>query len=367
MTRKPTAEREYGFKPRVKIGKSKHTWESHADAGTLLKDVLHILDFLAASEPNRFIFSGLASTSEDVQQATHQEQVKAVLTEPPASTSSHSFATGISSRRTSRRGTVVTVSSSSHMKRGNQSSMASASSMRKRIRTETCQSRPMARVVVALAKHCKSAQRAPFVAPVVALVAPSSDFRSTVGSAPRSTDDSSKPTDCEELTDEQVAKWMTRECTRCRLYGYTVRRFEDKELESKRVGPRRTSTSKSKINPKINSKIACFQVFESKPKNRRSNSNSNTERQKTACARPDEYARAKEEKDLADYEQQLARDVAALAAQIAARPLCPICKIKHGPLAEGEVCKVLDLAMLQLTRKTSRLPSAAEMRERSKK
>jgi hypothetical protein len=49
---------------------------------------------------------------------------------------------------------------------------------------------------------------------------------------------------------------------------------------------------------------------------------------------PDEYAAAKTERELAE-----------LKAEIEARPMCLICKIKHGPLLEGEVCRPLDAAV----------------------
>ncbi len=62
MPQKPTAERDLGFKSHVSLGKSKHSWESHADRGTLMKDVLHVLDLLAANdEKSRFIFAELSA------------------------------------------------------------------------------------------------------------------------------------------------------------------------------------------------------------------------------------------------------------------------------------------------------------------
>ncbi len=53
-------EQLLGFQRRVPLRKDrKHSWESHAVAGSLMKDVLHTLDLLAANDKTQFIFASL--------------------------------------------------------------------------------------------------------------------------------------------------------------------------------------------------------------------------------------------------------------------------------------------------------------------
>lgn len=228
MTRKPTAEREYGFKRRVKLGKSKHSWESHGDADTLLKDVLHWLDLLAANDPQRFIFASTPAILKKCNDRRVRNKLK------PASLSNLKHVFGFlqdlhimspyfrtwdgrygfvfephDARCSVEHGVCI-----KHVYTSKQ-----LESMRKNWPREST----LRSTDAALDEHsCSTAVALP--------VAPLSAFRSTVRSTPRSTAEDSKPTDCEELTDEQVAKWMAENVQAAAPKVSKVIRFEGSKV-----------------------------------------------------------------------------------------------------------------------------------------
>jgi len=173
----------------------------------------------------------------------------------------------------------------------------------------------------ALGEPPDGTRRSTVVAP---LVAPQVDFRSTARSTPRSTDDSSKPTDCEELTDEQVAKWMTENA---QDYSSKVLRLEGlkvKGLESKKVDQAKIDEQQQEQKP--DQQQARSLSFESKPGT--VEATATPKDRKRPVLAPGEYADAR---DRADVERRLAE----IKERVAAIPTCPLCRCRH---VAGEKC-----------------------------
>jgi hypothetical protein len=319
VTRKPTAEREYGFKRRVKLGKSKHSWESHADADTLLKDALHWLDLLAGNDPQRFIFASTPAILKKCNARRVRNKLK------PASLSNLKHVFGflqdlhiMSPYFTTWDGRYGFVfephDARCNVEHGVCIKHVYTSKQLESIRKSWPSESTPRSTDAALDEHrCSTA--------VALSVAPLSDFRSTVRSTPRSTAEDSKPTDCEELTDEQVAKWMAENVQAsapkvCKVVGFEGSKVSRvmKEGDQEQV--------QQQEQPQEQSKSAA--VSSSKPKT--AEATATPIGRKRPVLAEDGYNRAKTE-----------REIAELAAEMNARLLCSKCGIKH--LKEiGEAC-----------------------------
>lgn len=331
MIRNPTAEREYGFKRRVKKGKGKHSWESHAKAGTLLKDVLHWLELLAANEPGRFVFI----TMPVLLQKCNARRIKNKLKPCSLSNLKHIFVflhdMHIASPRFTtwdgRDGFIFEPHDArcsvekgvciKHTYTANQ-----LAEMRKNWPSEKDAAEQLLRMAEQLLRMYGSTPRSTDAAldehrcsTAVALpVAPLSAFRSTVGSTPRSTAEDVKPTDCAELTDEQVAKWMTENVQVgaskvCKVVG-----FEGlKEAKVTKEAPK--SKSEEQQQERVSEVVSSGEprTAEAKPKAKQPG------RERDVLP-PLEFSRAKTEDSLAEEK-----------AEYEARPLCAKCGFKHYP------------------------------------
>jgi hypothetical protein len=198
MSKKPTAERRLGFKSHVPLRKSKHSWESHADRGSFMKDVLHVLDLLAANDKvRRFVFAGLPA----ILKQCNNRRIKNKLKPCSLSHLKHVFAF--------LRDFHI-ISPYANGWDGRFGFIFEPHDARRSIKDGVC------------IKHLDYNRRAPYgdlgeptdgtrcSTDVAPFVAPQAPFCSSARSTSRSTVDDGKPTDCTELTDEQVAEWMAK-------------------------------------------------------------------------------------------------------------------------------------------------------------
>jgi hypothetical protein len=320
VTRKPpTAEREYGFKRRVKLGKSKHSWESHADAGTLLKDVLHWLELLAANEPGRFVFIKMPT----LLQKCNARRIKNKLKPSSLSNLKHIFVLlhdlHIASPRFTtwdgRDGFIFEPHDARcSVERGvcikHTYTSKQLESMRKNWPSEKEACEQLLRMYgstpgstgVALKEHrCSTAVALP--------VAPSSDFRSTVRGTLRSTAEDVKPTDCEELTDEQVAEWMAQNAPDAASKVSKVISFEgSKVMKVMKEGDQEQDQAQEQVRGDVS--------LEDKPTT--AEARAKAQGRRNAVLTADEFA-AKNDAD----------GIEQWKAEIAVRPTCPKCGVKH--------------------------------------
>jgi hypothetical protein len=322
VSRNPTAERVYGFKPRVKIGKSKHSWESHADAGTLMKDVLHWLDFLAAQNPNRFIFSGLPALLEMCNKRRVRNNLKPVgmrhLKKALAFLRDWHIISPYFTAWDGRYGFIF----EPHDARRSEEHGVCIKHAQMNPYGDLPEPPDGARrgTQRALQEHSKGhsegtargTQRAP-------LVAPEDVFSGTIRGTVRGTDDSAKPIDCVELTDEQVAKWMTENVQAdaskvIRLYGSNAVGSEGliDGRSAKRLNGREEKDQKQERVSEV--------VSSGEPRTEEAKPKAKQPGRKRDVLSADEYDRAKTERSLAEEK-----------AEYESRPLCAKCGFKHYP------------------------------------
>jgi hypothetical protein len=159
-------------------------------------------------------------------------------------------------------------------------------------------------------------------------VAPEDVFSGTVRGTARGTDDSAKPIDCVELTDEQVAKWMTDNVQDAaskvlRLYGSNAVRSEG--LMNGRSAKRLNGREDQKQE-----RVSEVFSLEAKPKTAEAipsaiKSNPKQPGRKRDVLTADEFAAKKDADGIEEWK-----------AEIAARPACPKCGVKHLGDCKGE-------------------------------
>jgi hypothetical protein len=158
-------------------------------------------------------------------------------------------------------------------------------------------------------------------------VAPEDVFSGTIRGTVRGTDDSAKPIDCVELTDEQVAKWMTENVQAdaskvIRLYGSNAVGSEGliDGRSAKRLNGREEKDQKQeRVSEVVSSGEPT--TAEAKPKAKQPG-------RKRDVLPADEF-------EIVRRQEESAKIGAELKAEYDARLVCPKCGIKH----LGDDCK----------------------------